>query len=442
MPQIIIELTTLSPSPDNYILYHHIIEGKDYFSLKSKINTGTHFTFKRLEEISINNEVFINAEELINAFNETFNLAEFVPENTTNKQNSLAADATNKKFPTVTAVLEALTFKVDKADGKSLLSDTEITKLSQLDDTTDLLKPLSNANITALALKLSKGNFTGTADDLVATIASKLVDVEFKGSVAPSDIPTGTGKAYWLTAEPGTYANHGGVVVAANEFAVISRSDLGAFSVSKTPIDLSTYQKIVDGNKINPFVNQAYPIDSQVNSLGKDWYNTSATAIGEIPGTSPKWVERLSGYADENYVDNEIVKINDSFSVFKDDNTGELSIEDELGKVIIKITQTGELILFDGTDGGFNVSYDSILQIVNSIKNYTIGSSLLVDGENAFSVEDENGYCALLIKPDGSVLYKNSEVSLSEIVENIEIPEYLAEINHVISYGQSLSVGV
>ena len=76
MSQSIIELTLLSPVPNNYILYHHVIDGKDYFSLKSKTNTGTHFTFQKLEDISINNAVYQTATELINAFNAKFNTNE------------------------------------------------------------------------------------------------------------------------------------------------------------------------------------------------------------------------------------------------------------------------------------------------------------------------------------------------------------------------------
>lgn len=52
------------------------------------------------------------------------------------------------------------------------------------------------------------------------------------------------------------------------------------------------------------WTNIAFAINSQVNHLGKDWYNpNSATSIGDIPGTSPKWVERLSGYAGKSQIE-------------------------------------------------------------------------------------------------------------------------------------------
>lgn len=39
-----------------------------------------------------------------------------------------------------------------------------------------------------------------------------------------------------------------------------------------------------------------FAINSQVNSLGKDWVSNAETLSTDIPGTSSKWVERLSGY--------------------------------------------------------------------------------------------------------------------------------------------------
>jgi lysophospholipase L1-like esterase len=79
----------------------------------------------------------------------------------------------------------------------------------------------------------------------------------FLGAAEPTDIPAGTGRAYWISVKPGTYTNHGGVVVAANEIAFIIRDAVGAFSISKTGLDLSGYQKIVDSN-LNLYPNSNY----------------------------------------------------------------------------------------------------------------------------------------------------------------------------------------
>lgn len=47
---------------------------------------------------------------------------------------------------------------------------------------------------------------------------------------------------------------------------------------------------------ITPWSAGAYLLNDQVNHLGQDWYANAATLSTDIPGTSSKWVERLSGY--------------------------------------------------------------------------------------------------------------------------------------------------
>lgn len=153
---------------------------------------------------------------------------------------------------------------------------------------------------------LSDQNFTVEEKNKLANIyqwiAANVQGAPNLGALTPSTVPSGTGSAYWFTMTAGTYTNAGGVVVQPNSLAVIVRDNLGSFSISQTPlgIDLSTYatKTYVDTNagKIKPFVAQAYPLDSQVNHLGKDWVANAATVASDVPGTSSKWVERLSGY--------------------------------------------------------------------------------------------------------------------------------------------------
>lgn len=154
---------------------------------------------------------------------------------------------------------------------------------------------------------LSDQNFTVEEKNKLANIyqwiAANVQGAPNLGALTPSTVPSGTGSGYWFTMTAGTYPNAGGVVVEPNSLAVIVRDNLGSFSISQTPlnIDLTDYATksyvAENGGKIKPFVDQAYPINSQVSSLGKIWYNNAATTIGEIPGTSSKWVELLSGYA-------------------------------------------------------------------------------------------------------------------------------------------------
>jgi len=68
-----------------------------------------------------------------------------------------------------------------------------------------------------------------------------IFDSIYLGSINPSSTPTGTGEAFWITTESGTYTNFGGVVVNSDGLAVISRNGAGVFSVSQTEIDLTKY---------------------------------------------------------------------------------------------------------------------------------------------------------------------------------------------------------
>ena len=144
----------------------------------------------------------------------------------------------------------------------------------------------------------------------------------FLGTAEPATTPAGTGRAYWIALKSGTYPNYGGVVVGSNEIAFIVRDAAGAFSISKTGLDLSSVigppgpVSTVPGPigpqgsslKVPSFVNQAYPIDSQVNYLGKDWISNTATVVGDIPGTSIKWGERLSGYLEKKPIEYQSIK--------------------------------------------------------------------------------------------------------------------------------------
>lgn len=116
----------------------------------------------------------------------------------------------------------------------------------------------------------------------------------FMGIAEPALVPTGIGNRYWFAIIPGTYNNHGGVIVEPSKLAFISVVG-NVFTVSQTAIIIPAAS-----NKIDPFINKDYPEKSQVNFLGKDWYNTVATVTGEIPGTSPKWVDRLGGYSSKS----------------------------------------------------------------------------------------------------------------------------------------------
>jgi hypothetical protein len=103
-----------------------------------------------------------------------------------------------------------------------------------------------SGNVSAITSKLDKGSYTGTAKDLENAIVAAVTGASGISIVPTSAAPSGTGIASFTATQAGTYTNYGGVVVAANSFAIISRSAAGAFSISQTALDLSSYAKVVD----------------------------------------------------------------------------------------------------------------------------------------------------------------------------------------------------
>jgi hypothetical protein len=92
-----------------------------------------------------------------------------------------------------------------------------------------------------LALKTDKGGYTGSAKDLENTFVAAVTGASGISIVPTSPAPAGTGIASFTATQAGTYTNYGGVVVAANSFAIISRSATGVFSISQTAFNLTSY---------------------------------------------------------------------------------------------------------------------------------------------------------------------------------------------------------
>ena len=128
---------------------------------------------------------------------------------------------------------------------------------------------------------------------LAQKIDDALIDSTLIGNpniAIPAEI---TGNAHCIGVGPGTYAFWGGMVVPANNIATLRRVN-GEFFVSLTSVG--------EINKMLPWVDGAYPVGTQRNHLGKDWYlPTTAAVLGDVPGTSSKWVERLTGYNNFNF---------------------------------------------------------------------------------------------------------------------------------------------
>ena len=117
--------------------------------------------------------------------------------------------------------------------------------LRKLDDKEAISTKIISEIIESSALKLEKGGYVGTAEDL--RILADAVNTGFTGvSITPTSSPTGTGVASWIATQNGTYTNFGGFVVPANHFAIFSRDANGVFSVSMTALDITSKVNVSD----------------------------------------------------------------------------------------------------------------------------------------------------------------------------------------------------
>jgi hypothetical protein len=132
-----------------------------------------------------------------------------------------------------------------------------------------------SGNVSSITSKLDKGTYTGTAQDLKALI-------DTKGIVGPTGATGATGAASTVAGPTGATGS---------------------------------------GLKVTTWSAGAYALGDQVNHLGKDWTANAATVAGDIPGTSTKWIERLTAYAPVA----SLSYVQDKLSLFKDDY-GNLSL--------------------------------------------------------------------------------------------------------------------
>jgi len=72
------------------------------------------------------------------------------------------------------------------------------------------------------------------------------------------------------------------------------------------------------GVKITQWVAGTYASGDQVNHLGKDWVSNASIVAGDIPGTSPKWVDRLNAYVSKKYLENKIARAIATTDIFSD----------------------------------------------------------------------------------------------------------------------------
>lgn len=153
------------------------------------------------------------------------------------------------------AIFDSFRHKSDKVPASDIegMDDLLLSKADKQAFTVHLSDEAAHATLFGTKVDkvtgkvLTDQNFTVEEKNKLAGIyqwiAANVQGVPNLGALNPSMVPAGTGAAYWFSMVAGAYPNAGGVVVQANNLAVIIRDTLGSFTISQTAlsVDLSTY---------------------------------------------------------------------------------------------------------------------------------------------------------------------------------------------------------
>jgi hypothetical protein len=108
-------------------------------------------------------------------------------------------------------------------------------------------------------------NSAQTAADFATASEAASVEAQLAKpieTITPTDVPEGTGVRSWNAVEPGPYPYCGGIVIPENCFAIIKRDDAGEFSFTKTDIELGSYAKTVELNRVKQTNDRQFIIDN------------------------------------------------------------------------------------------------------------------------------------------------------------------------------------
>lgn len=203
----------------------------------------------------------------------------FAPENSNNKKTTLTNSDTD--FPTTKAVKTELDVKVDKVIGKSLLSDTEITRLSTL--TNQDVSSKQDVLISGTNIKTINGN------PILGSGNITLQAETFRGSIDLSTATPTLAGIYQPTVS-GTYSNFGGTIV-----------DLTTGFTTISFDGVSVYGKQVNGisagsTRIQTWTATTFASGTQVIKDGKVYESNASVVSTDVPGVSSKWTDNLTAY--------------------------------------------------------------------------------------------------------------------------------------------------
>lgn len=284
-------------------------------------------------------------------------------------------------------------------------------------------------------------------------IQAQVADSTILNNVTTSSAVSSTGNIHAIGVGPGTYTNWGGMVIPTGNIGTLQRVG-GVYSVSLTPITIPT-------SKSEPWTNSAgYAADVDRTYLGKLWKSNATTATTDVPGTSPKWVDVLTGYLEQTDIIDELNStekqkpisadaarrvyeaILNILSIYSLDQDGKFAVSDTNGNIALKLDDAGNL-LFNETKLQFLAKLIREGFPLNSFGNIDLSLYELFTGtdENAFAVCDKEGYIGLKLT-DNSLEYVGKTDSTPAVV-GADIPKgtYASDIMMLLTYGQSNATG-
>jgi hypothetical protein len=337
---------------------------------------------------------------------------------------------------------------------------------------------ISASAITALATKLAHGGYAGNAKDLETLIVTTLSGGP-KGSIVPTDTPTGTGSSSWIATQSGTYTNFGGLVVNANSFAVISRDASGVFSISQTAFDITSKVNVSDikNDLFSTDVNKPGSAnnDRLLNEKFNDYlkYETGndiyALAIVDSDNRLLGGWLKDGSWKPEKYLNNSIDGVSlkqNSVTVEKLDNNLKTyfpeNIIPEIPYIYTLVDSKNTLLFGVKNDGTFVVGKYENNSIAGSIlKDKSITAAKLTDEVKSYFPTDlnyESGYSYAIVDLNNTLLFgvkndgtfvapkftyslSDGSVTFSKLTTDLQAKINAGGNTYVTCYGDSLTAG-
>jgi lysophospholipase L1-like esterase len=189
------------------------------------------------------------------------------------------------------------------------------------------------------------------------------------------------------------------------------------------------------GLKVTTWSAGAYALGDQVNHLGKDWTANAATVAGDVPATSTKWVERLSGYAANYFSINKLIASTIVLGFKISDGQTQVPVADADSKIAKIPALAGQKWYISRPSGFGLVSVTFFTSADVTISQIQLNTGLFVIPANT-------AYFAINLRWDGGLDITNTTiVALSEVAIPYQAPlnEYVEGVGGLPILAKKLS---